>query len=992
MKLIGLFLSLILLLSSPAYGGLIDTETTADNILVSDGTYFESVDPIGNFLPADPGADLCLMWDDAPTGELVWAACGGAGATAWDDITDPDADTTIAMGGYETVFTSTLDAAGKAVLKIDNTDADLSNETTLLWLEFTDNASNNGVFINVKDNNGDIVWQLKADGRMVIGPSATDYSMPTARGTDTQVLMTNDGGAVTWEDQFEINNLETVCTDIADDEVPVGSAAGLVIYKALPDCDASGYCLNYDTGTNAFDCVGEFIDCYGVPACEDDPEVGTVTNTKWCIGDAAGVIQCTEEEPGGATQEETDDWVDALLNDADSVHAGITVTYDDPNNAMDFVVDNLEDLEGAVTDGQVPDTIAISLINQVGDVDTVTDAPEKDEVMKFNGTIWVPAAYDYSFVFAFNSFSDNAAATQLIGSGVWEAIGDITFTATYDNGPPTSMVVVVTTDGSWESDSGWTDNEFEITAGDKTSEATAEANNYTGAPGDRVTFTATADEESPRTTTVDFENNVRWGVTTTADGSHNSASIEALSGNAMDDDKTRNMGGYDPSGAQYLAIAYPKRLGLLDTEGINFGGVTAGVLYDDISYTNSAGYTEDFYVYTTNVIDLYSSTFRSDQTLAMNWIFSDEKTNSPTINQAFIDSLGDFEASNDETQDAGSSGWTAAPGASEQAYLAIPDRLSGDLTAGKFRYYTAAIGQLQAAATLESDDLSYENKEGYTEDYDVWALDTENLGSGEIGYDTGSVRNYSFYGTDAEGTKGDYDETLIEAALTTPEIKEGIDVNETWGSATQWPDGEYYAVALPDWNTNLTTGTDYEDLGDDGTSFKIGGVTAGFQAVEAGVTIVNPFGYSDDYEVYVSAHARDTAEVDTSDTIVTSTGTTIADRIYVTETDTVSSFDRDDCLGLNGTDNHRYTTNDFTQVWDTVTLGAGEYLLFCIPERHGDEGSEYIFKDNDTGLTFAMQDSEDKNFLNEYGFNQDYRIFRSTNPNLGASNLETQTP
>jgi len=40
------------------------------------------------------------------------------------------------------------------------------------------------------------------------------------------------------------------------------------------------------------------------------------------------------------TQEEIDDYIDALINDADSVHTLITITYDDVNDAMDFVVND----------------------------------------------------------------------------------------------------------------------------------------------------------------------------------------------------------------------------------------------------------------------------------------------------------------------------------------------------------------------------------------------------------------------------------------------------------------------------------------------------------------------------------------------------------------------------------------------------------------------------------------------------------------------------
>lgn len=41
--------------------------------------------------------------------------------------------------------------------------------------------------------------------------------------------------------------------------------------------------------------------------------------------------------------EQVDDYVNALIKDADSVHTRVTITYDDINNAMDFVVDDMND-------------------------------------------------------------------------------------------------------------------------------------------------------------------------------------------------------------------------------------------------------------------------------------------------------------------------------------------------------------------------------------------------------------------------------------------------------------------------------------------------------------------------------------------------------------------------------------------------------------------------------------------------------------------------
>ncbi len=51
---------------------------------------------------------------------------------------------------------------------------------------------------------------------------------------------------------------------------------------------------------------------------------------EWIEASSTGVV---------LTQEEVDDYSNALLRDSDSVHSRITITYDDTDNAMDFVVD-----------------------------------------------------------------------------------------------------------------------------------------------------------------------------------------------------------------------------------------------------------------------------------------------------------------------------------------------------------------------------------------------------------------------------------------------------------------------------------------------------------------------------------------------------------------------------------------------------------------------------------------------------------------------------
>ena len=110
-----------------------------------------------------------------------------AGSTAWDDIGDPDGNNAVTLGGFTTVFTSTLDNG--IVWKIDNTDADLANDTILLELEFTDNGDANGIFFRARDNN--------ADNMFVIGANGATTITGTAEGTDA---LTITGGDITLTD------------------------------------------------------------------------------------------------------------------------------------------------------------------------------------------------------------------------------------------------------------------------------------------------------------------------------------------------------------------------------------------------------------------------------------------------------------------------------------------------------------------------------------------------------------------------------------------------------------------------------------------------------------------------------------------------------------------------------------------------------------------------------------------------------------------------
>jgi len=104
-------------------------------------------------------------------------------ATAYDDIADPDANGTIAFAGYTNTWTSTLDTG--TVFTISNTDADLSADTILVDLKFTDDGDANGIYFRCLDNSG-------ADAKFTIGANGATTIAGEAEGTAALTITAGD--------------------------------------------------------------------------------------------------------------------------------------------------------------------------------------------------------------------------------------------------------------------------------------------------------------------------------------------------------------------------------------------------------------------------------------------------------------------------------------------------------------------------------------------------------------------------------------------------------------------------------------------------------------------------------------------------------------------------------------------------------------------------------------------------------------------------------
>jgi len=137
------------------------------------------------------------------TAGVLNAASGGA--TAYDDIGDPDASGSIAMGAHTGTYTTSTDGWGGII--IENTTADLSSSTTLLTLKYTDDGDADSKFLSIVDATNQEKFYIGQHGYLVMGSA----------GISEPELEIIDGATVT---TTELNMLDTdvdpTLQDIAD--------------------------------------------------------------------------------------------------------------------------------------------------------------------------------------------------------------------------------------------------------------------------------------------------------------------------------------------------------------------------------------------------------------------------------------------------------------------------------------------------------------------------------------------------------------------------------------------------------------------------------------------------------------------------------------------------------------------------------------------------------------------------------------------------------
>lgn len=331
----------------------VNTSTPTDkNVLVADGVDWESralvetdISDLGNYLtditgeslfdlsdiPADPNADKYLMWDDAPTGELVWGSPGGSGdmtKAVYDTNADDVVDTSATCTGNAATVTNGVYTgdAGTVFLAPNGDGASLTNvvhtesDPTALLTAGTD---------NVKDTHID--W-----GSGVGQVDTADITVATDKNfvTDAQLaVIGNTSGTNTGDN--------TVATS-GDAAIDFFGAGVTAVTDATTCTDIEGTALSITAGTLNVTEVD--------PTVDTDDEIIAIINASpstQIIHEAGGLEADVSaynglvKISGGATSAITDNsstW-DALVTESTTAGRSLTLSTYEVNADAELYTD-----------------------------------------------------------------------------------------------------------------------------------------------------------------------------------------------------------------------------------------------------------------------------------------------------------------------------------------------------------------------------------------------------------------------------------------------------------------------------------------------------------------------------------------------------------------------------------------------------------------------------------------------------------------------------
>lgn len=352
----------------------------------------------------------------------------------------------------------------------------------------------------------------------------------------------------------------------------------------------------------------------------------------------------------------------------------------------------------------------IKKIDQLTDVDTTTDAPVKNEVLKWNGTKWVPTAYDASFTFSCTAFDDGLTTGILAGSGDWKAAEAISFTASYANGPPTTADIQKSVNGAAYSTINTMDGPAYTTGNNTAAVVYPTVDQYLQF---RLSSSDGTDSDIDAAAALYFYNYIYYGNSTTGSG-FTEANVESLTG-VVSASYTASRS-INAGASNYVVWAYPSRYTSIHATGAIFNSVTMPFTAPEtVNITNSAGLAENYKVFASTLTNLGNSTLQlSTSSNIINNFYYGGSTLQTGWTEAQVKALTDVQspASNDTTQTFNS----VTLGASEYFVIAYPSRL-----ADPTYWYDNGTGFPLSLYGSSPDTVSITNANGYAENYDVWA-------------------------------------------------------------------------------------------------------------------------------------------------------------------------------------------------------------------------------------------------------------------------------
>lgn len=264
---------------------------------------------------------------------------------------------------------------------------------------------------------------------------------------------------------------------------------------------------------------------------------------------------------------------------------------------------------------------------------------------------------------------------------------------------------------------------------------------------------------------------------------------------------------------------------------------------------------------------------------------------------------------------------------------------------------------------LTKDSAEATNYPSSKDKYIRFQLDVDKGAENDTQYESAIYfRNYIYWGlsTKNNGFAGGDITALAGKAISN---------DQTRNMALTPGVNDYLVFAFPASYTSIPHGDGPEDSG-----FKYNSIACAFRPPET-VSVTNSAGKTENYKVYAS-YEKGLG----SHSLVTSTSASQINPLYYGKTTKTDTYLESDVVGLATSE----ITNDNTQVWDAVTTGVGEYMLFAFPTRLGIP-TFWV-----GGFEGGFESPETVSVTNVNGWTENYYVWRSTNSNLGSTVVETK--